>query len=167
MPKPPHRPAEVELLHRLRTRQDELLPEIPLKAVAEKIAQTAGYNFYTNKVRRIESGETTASDLDYAWFAWAVGASVSQVEQVGRPEAARLLREIIAKNSATETKRASLDLSITPDRFQAELREKLREIRTMPGISDEDRDRMEETLLQHLDLVLRTYDQQIHMLRAR
>jgi hypothetical protein len=137
------------------------------KAVADKIAQAAGYNFYPNKVRRIESGESKASDLDYAWVAWGVGASVSQVEEVGRPEAARLLREIIDKHSATDAKRPGLDLSITPDQFQAELREKLREIRTMPGISDEDRARMEETLLQHLDLVLRTYDQQIHMLRAR
>ncbi|TMR99563.1 hypothetical protein [Nonomuraea basaltis] len=167
VPKPPHRTADVELLHRLRTRQDELLPEMSFKAVADKIAQAAGYNFYPNKVRRIESGETRASDLDYAWVTWAVGGSVSQVEEVGRPEAARLLRDIIAKHSATDTKRSSLDPSITPQHIQAELQEKLREIRSMPGITDEERANMEETLLQHLDLVLRTYDQQIQMLRVR
>ncbi|MEV6157891.1 hypothetical protein AB0L53_46890 [Nonomuraea sp. NPDC052129] len=167
MPKSPHRPADAELLHRLRTRQDELLPEISLKAVADRIAKTAGYNFYPNKLRRIEGGETRASDLDYAWVAWAVGASVGQVEEIGRPEAARLLRDIIAKHSATDTTRPSLDPSITPQHIQAELQEKLREIRSMPGITDEERANMEETLLQHLDLVLRTYDQQIQMLRVR
>ncbi|WP_336214736.1 hypothetical protein [Nonomuraea sp. LPB2021202275-12-8] len=167
MPQPPHRPADAGLLFRLRTRQDELLPEISLKAVADRIAKTAGYNFYPNKLRRIESGEARASDLDYAWVAWAVGASVSQVEEVGRPEAARLLREIIAKHSATDAPRASLDPSITPQHIQDELQEKLREIRSLPGITDEERTNMEETLLQHLELVLRTYDQQIQMLRAR
>src|SRR5690606_212842 len=127
------------LLHRLRVRQDELLPEISLKSIADKIKDTAGYNFYPNKLRRIESGETRASDLDYAWAAWAVGASVSQVEEVGRPEAARLLRDIIDKHTAKDTVASVLSADVTPEFVMKHFRQRIDEIRTTPGFTPEER----------------------------
>ncbi|WP_378786504.1 hypothetical protein ACFMQL_20250 [Nonomuraea fastidiosa] len=160
------RPADAELLYRLRTRQDELLPEIPLKAIADKIARTAGYNFYPNKLRRIESGATRASDLDYAWAAWAVGASVSQVEEVGLPEAARLLRDIIDKHSAKDVT-SVLSSDVTPDAVMSHFRQRIEEIRTTPGFTAEERASMEEFLTAQMELLLQSVGRQIEMLRAR
>ncbi|MEV1167402.1 hypothetical protein [Nonomuraea sp. NPDC049784] len=168
MPTPPQRPADAELLHRLRTRQDELLPEVSLKSVADRIAQTAAYNFYPNKLRRIESGETRASDLDYAWVAWAVGATVSQVEEVGRPEAARLLREIIARQTPKDTVLSSvLHPDVTAEDVEKHLRERLAEIRAEKRFTPEERASMEEFLIAQIELLLQSVGRQIEMLRSR
>ncbi|SDL74922.1 hypothetical protein SAMN05421874_12884 [Nonomuraea maritima] len=168
MPTPPQRPADAALLHHLRTRRDELLPEVPLKAIADKVARTAGYNFYPNKLRRIESGETSASDLDYAWVAWAVNATPNQVEEVGRPEAARLLREIIDKHSPKDTiLSAVLAPDVTPDAVQKHLRQKLEEIRSAPNFTPEERASMEEFLIAQIELLLQNVGRQMEMLRSR
>ncbi len=169
MPQPPQRPADAELVHRLRTRRDELLPEMSFKAVADKIAQAAGYNFYPNKVRRIESGESKSSDLDYAWLAWGVGASVKQVEEVGRPEAARLLREIIDKHSPRQEMALSAMLApgLTAEDVQKHLQERLAEIRAEKTFTPEERASMEEFLIAQIELLLQSVGRQIVMHRSR
>ncbi|MFI9553669.1 hypothetical protein [Nonomuraea endophytica] len=159
---------EIALIIRKRTREGTLEPELKVRAAARQFEEVAGYKFGDHTWRRLESGQVkTVRELDLAYMAYVVGATSTELEEAGRPDVAQLLREIITKKTAEDTALAGLDPSLTPEAVQRGIQERLREIRTLAGASDQERSQMEEMFLQQIDMVLRSSSQQIQMLRAR
>lgn len=157
----------VAVIIRRRKRTDTLQREMPIRVAARRFNEVAPYTISDMKWGRIESGKVaTVSAIDLAWMAYVVGATSDELVEAGAPEAAELLRDIIAKRSQ-EDGLAGLDLSVTPEQVQRELQERLHEIRTLPDVTDDERERMKTFLLQQMDLLLKSTKQQIDMLRSR
>ncbi|WP_113705449.1 hypothetical protein [Nonomuraea lactucae] len=157
----------VAVIIRRRKRTDTLQRELSVRAAVRRFNDVAPYTISDMKWGRIEGGKVeTISDIDLAWMAYVVGATSDELAEDGAPEAAELLRDIIAKRSQ-EDGLAGLDLSLTPETVQRELQERLQEIRALPGATDDERERMKTFLLQQMDLLLKSTKQQIDMLRAR
>ncbi|MEU6778610.1 MULTISPECIES: hypothetical protein [Nonomuraea] len=161
-------PPEAALISRLRTREGELKPAMPIKTAAARVSSLAGYHFYANKWRRVELGESHAKALDLAWMAYVVGATPTQLEEASRPDAAKLLREI-AKEQATKEPviSASVPSELDPETVKRHLQERLEEIELTPGFTEEERAAMKEFLLAQVNLLLQSYGKQIQLLRSR
>jgi len=161
-------PPEATLIIRLRTREGSLKPAMPVKAAAARLSSLAGYNFYPNKWRRIELGESHAKALDLAWMAYVVGATTTQLEEAGRADAAKLLRDITEEQAAkAPVISASVPSELDAESVQKHLQERLNEIEMTPGFTDDERASMKEFLLAQVNLVLQSYGKQIQLLRSR
>lgn len=168
MPRNTPKPEAV-LIRDRRQRVGMAEPALSLRAAARAFAEVAGFEISVSQWTHIEKGEIRGPIKDFyiAYMAYVVGVSSAELEEVGRSDAAQLLRDIIAKRTTDDDALAGLGLDLTPENVQRSLQERLREIRTLPGVTEQERTRMEHFLLQQIGLTLDSVKSHVEMLRAR
>jgi hypothetical protein len=141
------------LLVRYRKREGSPEPELQVRPLARKISAASGHKFNEQFWRRRESGLVTdISDKDLAWWAWGFGVPADELAATGRPEAADLLRQILADQEAKDAaaKRAA---DRAADAVEGFLRDAYAEIDAL-NASGPEKERMKRYLLERTRQVL-------------
>ncbi|MFI6317341.1 hypothetical protein ACIBG8_07470 [Nonomuraea sp. NPDC050556] len=152
----PALPPEAVLVRQLRERPSALTRKMSLSTAMERLAEVSedGVGFSDGNWRNIETGRKIAQDWELVLIALVVGATPSQLEEVGRDSAASLLRQEIDKRAQVELAATRFDLNDIPQETKQKLLRQLAEIDRLPGATEQDRVQMREVLFNQLNALL-------------
>ncbi|MFC7582488.1 hypothetical protein ACFQYP_00765 [Nonomuraea antimicrobica] len=157
----------VAVIIRRRKRTATLERELSVRAAVRRFNDVAPYTISDMKWGRIEGGKVeTVSDIDLAWMAYVVGATSDELVEAGAPGAAELLPNIIAQRNA-DAEAAGIDMSLTSEVVQRQLQERIREIRSLKGVTKDEKERIEQFMLSQMKLALEQAHLTVQMLDAR
>lgn len=137
-------PAEAALI---RERREAAIPRMSHRAAAARAETLSGMKFSAATWQKIENGDYRGGADRVAVMALTVGASPDELEEAGRPDAARLFREEIQRRAKSEPALAPVERETTSEAVLAVLLRGLEEIRGERRLNDDQKRRLEESLL--------------------
>ncbi|MGI5286581.1 hypothetical protein ACQEVF_25030 [Nonomuraea polychroma] len=141
----PHEvPAEAELI---RERREATIPRLSHRAAAERAAKLGNTSFSAATWQKIEKGEYSGGADRITLMAMVLGITPDELDQRGRPDAARLLRAEIDKRASEEPLLREVDRESTSEAVMQLLLQGLEEIRQEPRLSAAQKAELERQLI--------------------
>lgn len=136
-------PAEAELI---RERREAMIPRLSHRTAAARAAQLGGTGFSPAAWHKIEKGEYGGRAERITLMAMVVGVTPEELEQRGRPDAARMLRAEMERRAAQEVAR-EVDRDATFEAVTQLLLQGLEEIRQEPRTTAAQKAELERQLI--------------------
>lgn len=151
-------PPEIALI---REKRSLAVPRMSHKRAAELAEQHGGGSFSSSTWGKIEKGDYTPPADRLVIMALVVGVTATELDEAGRPDVARLLREEIRRRAQADPAMAEVDPASTPEAILQMVVHGLEEIRALPGLTDEQKKGLEESLIRNVRQNIATQIDQI------
>lgn len=164
--------AVVQLLIDRRNTPGGLKRRISTRAAAARAKELAGDALSEPTWRRIESGEKIPEERELVLMAAAINDLANEpviapddLQERGRPAAAKLFRDWIRERTKADPALAAIDADVTPEHVQQKLQGMLSKIRTWKGVPSDQRRQIEAIMLAQLEATLDATDAQLRILK--
>lgn len=139
-------PPEAELI---RERREAMIPRLSHRKAAERAAALGKTTFSTATWQKIETGQYSGGKDRIVLMAMVVGVTPDELEETGRPDAARLLRREIERRAAEEPllQEVALEREDTSEAVMQLLLKGLEEIRREPRLKPAQKRELERQLI--------------------
>jgi hypothetical protein len=132
----------------IRQRRENQVPKMSARRAAAIAQERSGGDFSASTWLKIEGGDYRGPADRVAIMADVVGVTPDELDQKGRPDAARLLREHVRRRAEAEPALAGLDRETTSESVLQLLLQGLDEIRREKRLNPEQKQRLEAALLE-------------------
>ncbi len=148
-------PPDAALIQRRRTNRG-LDGPLSIARCAEMLREYTAHTFTDRTWANYEQGKTPIPDRALVLMSLVVGATPEELDSVGRQEAGAMLASELATRSSD---------SMLPRETQQRLEQAIRDIQEMPGLGDEQRQKMVELLLEKVHTLLDQHRAQVEIMR--
>ncbi|WP_327086749.1 helix-turn-helix domain-containing protein [Nonomuraea sp. NBC_01738] len=131
-------PAEAALI---RERREQMLPKLSIRKAAARAEMSEA------SWRHIESGRNVGPADKIALMAREVGVTPDELDDTGRGDAARLLRNDVRQRAAGESAMSEVDPAASSEALLQMILQGLDEIRRAPTLTDEQKKALEKSLI--------------------
>lgn len=139
-----------DVIKLIRQKRGLAVPRMSHKRAAELAEQLGGGSFSASTWGKIESGEYDAPLDRLVIMAMVVGATAEELERAHRPDVAQLLREEIRRRARNDPALVDVDPDGTPEAILQLVVQGLDEIRALPGLTDDQKHALEQSLIQNV-----------------
>lgn len=137
-------PAEAKLI---RERRENMVPRMSVRRAANQAEKASGETFSEATWRKIESGTYEGPADRIVLMALVVGVTADELDAAGRPDAARLLRQEIRRRADADPALTGIDPGATPEKVIQMIFRALEQIREAPGLTDDQKRKLESSLI--------------------
>ncbi|MFB4273083.1 hypothetical protein [Nonomuraea sp. GTA35] len=124
-----------------------MIPRLSHRAAAARAAKLGNTSFSTATWQKIEKGEYSGGADRITLMAMVVGITPEDLEEVGRPDAARMLRAEIERRAAEEPLLREVERESTSEAVMQLLLQGLEEIRSEPRLDADQKAELERQLI--------------------